>query len=96
MNYWLAPNGKVWCEEKIGSHYERALKIIDEKFDHILDANGILPHNIDAVEFLESKGFIRYMDWNKPHWIIYNQTPYSSTNKKDVWFNWLYICRILT
>jgi len=54
---------------------ERALSIIDDKFDYILDENGMLPSNINAVEFLESQGYIRYMDWDKPKWIIYTQRP---------------------
>ena len=83
MNYWLAPNGRVWAEETIGCHHERALKIIDEKFSYILDKNGILPIKIDAVEFLESKGFIRYINWSeKPRWIIYNQKPTRQQIKK--------------
>jgi len=83
MNYWLSPNGRVWCEEKIGSHYERALTIIDQYFPKILDENNILPHSINAVEFLESKGYIRYMDWgNKPEWIIYTQKPTRMQIKK--------------
>ena len=82
MNYWLSPNGKVWCEEKIGFHYERALKIIDERFAHILDENGLLPHTINAVDFLEDNGYIRYMDWGTPKWIIYGQKPTKSQIRK--------------
>ena len=83
MNYWLAPNGRVWCEQNIGEHYKRALEIIDDKYPEILDKNGILPHEINAVEFLENKGYIRYMDWSeKPRWIIYNQKPTRQQIKK--------------
>jgi len=83
MNYWLAPNGRVWAEEKIGLHYERALSIIDEKFDWMLDEIGMFPYNVDAVQFLEEKGFIRYMDWSeKPRWIIFNQKPTRQQIKK--------------
>ena len=82
MNYWLSPSGKVWCEEKIGYHYERALKIIDEKFSYILDENEMLPSSINPVEFLEEKGYIRYMDWGTPKWIIYTQRPTKSQIEK--------------
>jgi hypothetical protein len=83
MNYWLAPNGRVWAEEKIGAHYERALSIIDEKYEWMIDEMGMFPHNIDAVQFLEEKGYIRYMDWSeKPQWIIYNQKPTRQQIKK--------------
>lgn len=83
MNYWLDPNGRVYCEENIGCHMERALSIIDEKFDYILDENGMLPSNINAVEFLEGQGYIRYMDWSeKPKWIIYTQKPTRQQKRK--------------
>lgn len=86
MNYWLAPNGRVWGEEQIGSHYKRALEIIDDKYPEMLDGNGMFPYKIDAVEFLESKGFIRYMDWsNSPRWIIYNQKP--TSRQKEMMFS---------
>lgn len=86
MNYWLAPNGRVWGEEQIGSHYKRTLEIIDDKYPEMLDGNGMFPYKIDAVEFLESKGFIRYMDWsNSPRWIIYNQKP--TSRQKEMMFS---------
>ena len=81
MNYWLAPNGKVWENEDIGRHYEMAVDIIIEKFPELLD-KYCLEHGEklylgkDAVAELENRGFIRYMDWtNNPHWIIYHQKP---------------------
>ena len=37
MNYWLAPNGKVWENEDLGRHYEMAVDIIIEKFPELLD-----------------------------------------------------------
>lgn len=75
MNYWLSPKGKVWCEEQIGFHYQRAMKIIDLMFPEVYDEQGNAPRYFDAVDFLEKKGFIRYMDWANPHWIIYGQKP---------------------
>jgi hypothetical protein len=78
MNYWLSPKGKVWAEQNIGQHRERAKKIIDEYFYH-----EVISDEIDPVDFLESKGFIRFMDWgNKPQWIIYNQKPTHHQIKK--------------
>lgn len=86
MNYWLAPNGRVYATAGIGCHYEKALEIIDDKFPEILDKNGCFPcerGKMDAVSFLESKGYIRYMDWSgKPHWIIYHQKPTRQQIKK--------------
>ena len=76
MNYWLAPNGRVYAGEKVGCHCELALSIIDNKFSEILDKHGMTPPNFDPIDFLERKGYIRYMDWSdNPHWIIYHQKP---------------------
>ncbi|MEA5111693.1 hypothetical protein SDC9_17669 [bioreactor metagenome] len=88
MNYWLAPNGRVYTTSGIGYHCEKALEIIDDKFPEILDKNGIFPYEkMDPVSFLESKGYIRYMDWNgnwrgKPMWIIHHQKPTRQQIKK--------------
>lgn len=81
MNYWLAPNGKVWEMEDLGRHYEVAVDIIIEKYPELLDKHALelgvkLYDGIDAVNDLENRRYIRYMDWsNNPHWIIYNQKP---------------------
>ena len=81
MNYWLAPNGRVYENEDIGCHYEMAVDIIIKKFPELLDeyclSQGVKIYNgKDAVKELEDRGYIRYMDWsNMPRWIIYNQKP---------------------
>lgn len=83
MNYWLSPNGRVWAGEKLGSHCELAFDIIDQKHSSILDQFGMLPSNIDPIDFLERKNYIRYMDWSdNPHWIIYHQKPTRQQIKK--------------
>ena len=89
MNYWLAPNGKAYESSKIGCHYGMALDIIDEKFPDLLDekllAKGIKMYKgFDAVDDLETRGYIRYCDWMwNGKWIIrYQHKPTRHQIKK--------------
>lgn len=88
MNYWLAPNGRVWENEDIGCHYEMAVDIIIERFPKLLNEYALshgqkLYTGNDAVKELEDNGYIRYMDWsNSPRWIIYKQKPTRQQKKK--------------
>lgn len=81
MNYWLSPQGQIWKSEDLGRHYEMAIDIIIEKFPELLNRHCLeygekIFEGTNAVEILENKGYIRYMDWSdNPRWIIYNQKP---------------------
>lgn len=91
MNYWLSPKGKVYKNDDIGRHYEMAVDIITDKFPELLDkhclSQGVkLYTGRNAVEELENRGYIRYMDWsNSPRWIIYNQKP--TSRQKEMMFS---------
>lgn len=81
MNYWLSPSGKVYKSDEIGCHYRMAVDIIMEKHEHLLEQSLLkdfgekMYNGLNAVEDLENLGYIRYMDWDKPRWIIYGQKP---------------------
>ena len=65
MNYWLSPRGQVWAMQMIGEHMARAIDIIQIAYPDKCNKFGIYDDSKygSAVEFLESKGYIRYMDW---------------------------------
>lgn len=81
MNYWLSPQGQVWESEDMGNHYEMAIEIIIEKFPDLLDKNILEEHNEklyqgnNATRDLEAKGYIRYMDWGCPSWVVRGRKP---------------------